>query len=701
MGKIVAGTLVHPNGEPLANTALQFIAKRTEGAGIVRGVSSEIQTDASGVYSVDLQSGIYAVKIERSGSVVPLGDVTIEVGPQSTLNDLLTLGATSVDPVEQAILQLLADCRESATEAANSAASMQGSELAAGNSAAAAADSATDAAASQVAAMASESAAGASQVAAAGDRAQVGSDAAQVALGVAAADEDAQATAADRVQVGLDRVAAADSAVASDVSRVASDASRDKAQLWAEAELEVEPGKYSAKHHSAQAVVEADRSQAQADRAQTLANGLAGGSQHMGAWDASAGSPPSPPVDVSHVYRITVAGSFAGDSYAVGDSAQYDPVGLLWYKIDSSDQVASVNGKQGVVVLIPADVGAASQVHAHPLSEIAAEPADVGKAVIVQPGGGLLPSVLPPSGLNWQVVSAGVIATNKSGWMCNVLGGSLTVTAPVEHKAGDEFTVEDTKSYAGTNTIFVDGNGSDVDGDSEPYEIDVTGASVNFKSNGTSWEAKGSVGVVGQVAPKFNKQPTGQQVYTLPWTPKSKNALCIDLGQQRQSPDAFKLTGNQIDFGEANTLGEFRCWDIAVAAEVNVPAAGSVTEGSLSPDLADKLHDTGWTDYTMLGGSAVSSNYDVPKWRVLHGVFHSIGTWNCSEVSGFKYCEIPEQYATGFARFVFVTNDAASGAAASLHIFGTEHTTQQAGGVLQYHDATASYSSFAFSFPIE
>ena len=72
---------------------------------------------------------------------------------------------------------------------------------------------------------------------------------------------------------------------------------------------------------------------------------------YKGTWDASGGVYPTAPAPVlGDYYKISVAGTMGGVDYAVGDSTIFNSVD--WDKIDNTEQVTSVNGQVGAVVLV-------------------------------------------------------------------------------------------------------------------------------------------------------------------------------------------------------------------------------------------------------------------------------------------------------------------------------------------------------------
>lgn len=132
--------------------------------------------------------------------------------------------------------------------------------------------------------------------------------------------------------------AASTSAQTASSAKAAAEAARDKANLYANAPqgTEVSPGEFSAKHWAAQAQAAAT-----------------GSLIYMGSWDASTGAFPANPVK-GHFYKVVGEGTVGDVHWRVGDQALY---GVAWEKIDNTDQVTSVAGKQGDVSLVAGDIG--------------------------------------------------------------------------------------------------------------------------------------------------------------------------------------------------------------------------------------------------------------------------------------------------------------------------------------------------------
>lgn len=138
MSRVVAGTLLLPNGQPMANASIYFTAKRTEAVSIVEGANTFFNTNAAGVYNQSVVNGWYAVSIEYIADASsshtrrwPLGDVFIEDGAASTLEALIIASNAPDDLALGIFYQILEEAQAaaesaqaSAAAAANSAASI-------------------------------------------------------------------------------------------------------------------------------------------------------------------------------------------------------------------------------------------------------------------------------------------------------------------------------------------------------------------------------------------------------------------------------------------------------------------------------------------------------------------------------------------------------------------------------------------------
>lgn len=126
-----------------------------------------------------------------------------------------------------------------------------------------------------------------------------------------------------------------------------SEANKEEAKAWASKPEDqvVQEGLYSARHYAAKA----------ASYAQTQLGQLI----WRGGWSAQSGqTPPTPTGSTQDFYRITQAGTILGISYDVGDYIHWDTINSIWFKMDGTDSVTSVNGDTGQVNLTQQKVGA-------------------------------------------------------------------------------------------------------------------------------------------------------------------------------------------------------------------------------------------------------------------------------------------------------------------------------------------------------
>ena len=96
-------------------------------------------------------------------------------------------------------------------------------------------------------------------------------------------------------------------------------------------------------------------------KVQNQINGLTGGVEYQGTWNAATNTPflQSSVGVKGHYYVVNVAGNTDLNGitdWKVGDWAIYN--GTAWDKVDNTDAVSSVNGYTGAVVLTASDVGA-------------------------------------------------------------------------------------------------------------------------------------------------------------------------------------------------------------------------------------------------------------------------------------------------------------------------------------------------------
>ncbi|MDT8865869.1 hypothetical protein [Vibrio fluvialis] len=169
----------------------------------------------------------------------------------------------------------------------------------------------------------------------------------------------------------------------------------------------------NAKASEIKATQEADRSKSEADRAEVIANSMVGGVVDMGAADLSGGVYPAPFVDqngnkLSCFWYVTKGGTVDGVDYGIGDVLRYTSVDDIYYKVDNTDAVTSVNGEKGVVTVTPDKIGA------------------VKKSGDTLTGGLILPSVTVSDSLKWNKPNGGSVVelTGDNGTAAFINWGS-------------------------------------------------------------------------------------------------------------------------------------------------------------------------------------------------------------------------------------------------------------------------------------
>ncbi|MBE5156667.1 hypothetical protein HJ044_04855 [Vibrio parahaemolyticus] len=150
--------------------------------------------------------------------------------------------------------------------------------------------------------------------------------------------------------------ASASGATSAKVAAQAAQANAETAQSAAEtAEANAQVSASNAAASAASAATDADRAERAAE---TAVNTLSA----KGDWDASQGVYPTPTPNSADFYQISVAGTMSGTQgsmeASVGDQLYWHVDKSVWYKIDNTDHILSVNGKEGAVVLDHTDVGA-------------------------------------------------------------------------------------------------------------------------------------------------------------------------------------------------------------------------------------------------------------------------------------------------------------------------------------------------------
>jgi len=117
-----------------------------------------------------------------------------------------------------------------------------------------------------------------------------------------------------------------------------------------------------------------------------------------------------------------------------------------------------------------------------------------GQALVSQGSGSAPVWGSVSGGLTYIFTTTPVTATDKQGVLTSTAGGSFTVTLPVAPSVGAQVVIADAGNNWGTNNLTVDRNGSTIGNLAENLTCDITGASVQFVFDGTTWEVYTQIG---------------------------------------------------------------------------------------------------------------------------------------------------------------------------------------------------------------
>lgn len=380
----------HPDGTPVVDAPFLVTTRKpsfdeTLNNGIQVSGDVEGVTDAQGEATLELMAGFatYYLLMDQPGAVAGEDGcvaglryrfMVVESSTTVRVEDLIVTTPTWSRPWDETALQIILDAKIASIAAADradeAAVAADASELAAKTSEDNAKLSEDAAKASELVSIDKAGQASASQLAAKAseDAAKVSEDASKVSELAAAVSADFAAGAVVDMQAQVD-----EATLQAGIATGAATAATDNAALTAADRVAT----------SADAVAtEADKVATAADvvtitglktdvtalkdetlgyrnEAMAAVGTLGAVIQDGGPIDLSGGAYPAAPI-VSTMWKVTVGGTVPGpqgDTYGIGDTLFYAQDQDLFYKIDNTENVSSVAGKTGVVVLNKGDVG--------------------------------------------------------------------------------------------------------------------------------------------------------------------------------------------------------------------------------------------------------------------------------------------------------------------------------------------------------
>ena len=368
----VTGVLTNPSGAVLPNYNILFEAIRTSDT-VINNTDVLIVTNSSGGYSFELGYGTYTLKI-KSGREARYSTVAsnILIYSQALDNNSIQqiilaqdgLADINIELIDQ-FLQIRADVLLNAQNASTSETNAAASATSASSSAATATTKASEAASSATSASSSATSATASATSASSSAATATTKVTEAAASATTATTKATEAAASATSALASKNAAAtsetnaaSSASSALASKNAAATSETNAAASAASASTSATSALASKNAAATSETNAAASAAAASTSERQAAiytaSVAGGIVENGGVDLSSGVAPTPRPDglggyISTLWKVTVGGTVNAVNYAVGDSIVYSKALGSYYKIDSTDQVSSVNGMSGAV----------------------------------------------------------------------------------------------------------------------------------------------------------------------------------------------------------------------------------------------------------------------------------------------------------------------------------------------------------------
>jgi hypothetical protein len=194
-------------------------------------------------------------------------------------------------------------------------------------------------------------------------------------------------------------------------------------------------------------------------------------------------------------------------------------------------------------------------------------------------------AVLPAGGLTYVVKTANYTTQDKEGVLADTSGGAFTVTLPATPATGAQVVVADAGANWGTNNLTVGRNGSTIGGLAENLVCDITGASVQFVYDGSTWEVYAQVGGNGGTVVTLD----GTQTLTNKTINLSSNTLVATSAQMAAAVSDETGSGALV---------------FATSPTLVTPALGTPASGNLSSCTADGTDAVGFRNVPQNSQSA-------------------------------------------------------------------------------------------------
>ncbi|MBP8174392.1 MAG: prophage tail fiber N-terminal domain-containing protein [Aeromonadaceae bacterium] len=352
----IFGTMTDPSGSPVPGAIIELRAINSTSE-VLLGSTVNHKCDQQGAYSFQLAIGTYDAyaQNDRCGDMDYLGTARVsDNSVDGDLHSILVDGGINITPpmLDSALAAAQRAESAAALTAADRVSTGQNAESAKTDSAAAktAKDEAVSAASTAVSARDSI-------VTDANDIRRLATQIADQAADVSSKHSDV-ATKAGQVSAQADAVSTKYAEVVTKAAQVSDDAAATQSakNISAAAADTATQKAASAATHDASA-------QDAAIRAENAASAVVGAVLDGGECDLSSGIYPQPITvagkKYSTIWYVAVAGSVSGVSFDVGDILRYTTAKEGYYfRVDAKDDVYSVNGDKGAVLITPEKIGA-------------------------------------------------------------------------------------------------------------------------------------------------------------------------------------------------------------------------------------------------------------------------------------------------------------------------------------------------------
>lgn len=352
----IFGTMTDPSGSPVPGAIIELMAISSTSE-VLLGSTVTIKCDQQGAYSFQLAIGTYDAyaQNDRCGDMDYLGTARVsDNSVDGDLHSILVDGGINITPpmLDSALSAAQRAESAAAITAADRVSTGQNAESAKTDSAAAktAKDEAVSAASTAVSARDNI-------VSDASDVRNLATQVVEQAADVSSKHSDVAAKAG-QVSSQANIVSTKYSEVVAKAAQVSDDASATQSAKnisVAAADTATQKAALAATHDAS--------AQDAAIRAENAASSMVGAVLDGGECDLSTGVYP-PPITVvgkkySTIWYVAVAGSVSGVSFDVGDILRYTTAKDGYYfRVDAKDDVYSVNGDKGAVVITPEKIGA-------------------------------------------------------------------------------------------------------------------------------------------------------------------------------------------------------------------------------------------------------------------------------------------------------------------------------------------------------